>query len=241
MNNRLEDKYSMYFAVEATCAKHAAAWAALPAFVTHHTAFTDALATLSAEIDRQRSGITGATRDKSAARQTLAERAFPIGTATQAWALVEGDHQLAARVYHPITDYFRGRDTEAAELARTVHAEATTHLADLADYGVDQTRLDDLAAAISAYHTALTAPRGAIIDRKSATAALAEGFQIIDDLLNNRLDKLVPILAPTQPAFAADYQNARIIVDTGSRPSSSPDADDGGAEAEADTDPETEP
>lgn len=229
MTDRQEDKLTMYYTVEAACDKHTAAWQTLPAFVTHHTAFTAEVAAIAEEADNQRAGGTGATRDKSIARQAMAELAFPLGTAVQAWALITGDNQLAARVYHPVSDYFRGRDTEAEEIARLVHTEATANLAALADYGVTQPKLDALDAAITAYHAVLVKPRGAITDRKAATETMAEAFARADDILNNRLDKLVPILAADQPAFATDYRNARIIVDTGSRGS-------GGGDSDGDTD-----
>lgn len=217
MTDPQEDKLSMYYAVEAACEKHQAAWQSLPAFVTHHAAFTAEVSAISAAAETQQQGVTGATRDKSAARETMADRAHAIAAALGAWALTEEQNQLAAEISFTRSDFLYERDTDSERNARKVHTEATANLASLADYGIDQAKLDDLDAAITAYHTALTAPRGAITDRKAATAALREGFSKADDLLNNRLDKLVPILAPDHPGFATDYGNARIIVDTGSR------------------------
>lgn len=213
MNDGQENKLSMYFAVVAACNKHTAAWQALTAFANAYTGFQSEVGDIGSAADEQRAGTTGSAKDKSARRQTMAEAAFPVGTALQAWALVNNDQALAARVYIRFTAYLNIRDTEAEQQARLVHKEATANLASLPDYGVTQQLLDELDAAIAAYHTALTAPRAAITTRKAATAAIKKSFVNADNLLKNRMDKLVPILAPQQPAFATDYWNARMIVD----------------------------
>ncbi|MEM7013469.1 MAG: hypothetical protein AAF585_18510 [Verrucomicrobiota bacterium] len=214
MQDHEEDKLSMYFAVIAACNKHNAAWSALTAFADGFAEFQLEVNAISKAAETQQAGITGAAKDKSASRQTMAEAAFPIGTAVQAWALFNEDETLAAKVYHPISDYLQNsRDSEAEQMARGVHTEATANLAQLADYGVTQQLLDELLSAINAYHNALAAPRGAITDRKAATAAIKSGITNADKILKNRMDKLVPILQITQPAFATDYKNARIIVD----------------------------
>ena len=87
------------------------------------------------------------------------------------------------------------------------------------DTVVRTTRRDDepLGDAIDAYHAQIVAPRTAIIDRKAATSTLAAAFDAADRVLVDRLDKLIPLLALTQAAFATDYRNSRIIVDSGGR------------------------
>ncbi len=220
MTDHQEDRLSMYYAVIAACEKHAAAWVALPAFGAALSDFQAAIGDVASAAAAQQVGIPGATLAKSSARQAMIGSVFPIGTALQAWATVNGDPRLGARVYHCRSDYSDSRDTDAEKFARIVLAEARARVGDLADYGIDQAGLDALSAAIDAYHTVIAQPRVAITERKAATAALSAAIDAADAALKTRMDKLVPILAPAQPAFTTDYANARIIVDAPTRSSS---------------------
>ncbi|MFT5469645.1 MAG: hypothetical protein ACI8UO_004767 [Verrucomicrobiales bacterium] len=213
MTDKEEDKLSMYYAVIAACAKHNTAWQTLPAFANGYGEFQTEVDAISAAAETQQAGITGAAKDKSARRQTMAESAFPIAASVQAWATLNDNATLAGRIAFTLSDFLYGRDTESEERARLVHTEAAAILASLADYGVTQQLLDNLLAAIDAYKTTLTAPRAAITNRKTATAAIKTGFANADTILRDRMDKIVPILEATQPAFVTDYRNARIIVD----------------------------
>ena len=218
MNGNQEDKLGMYYSVETACDKHSAVWQTLPAFITAFGEFQTHVAAISDAAESQETGVTGASRSKNIVQKAVADEAYPIGTAVQTWATITGDNQLAKRVYKSMSDFnYYLRDTEVEIHARLVHTEATAHLAALADYGVTQARLDELDAAIDAYHALLVAPRTAITDRKAATAALKALFKQADTVLKTRMDKLVPILAKDHPAFVADYENARIIVDSGGK------------------------
>jgi hypothetical protein len=226
MNDDQEDKLSMYYAVIAAAEKHETAWQPLPAFVTQYGNFTTHVDTIRDLAEDQIQGITGATRDKAQRRQAMAELAFPVATAVQAWALENDNAELADRVGFSMSDFLNGRDTIAEERAQVVHDEGETNLAGLGDFGVTQQLLDDSQATIDAYHEFLTAPREAITDRKAATAAMRVAFADADDVLKNRLDKLIPILALTQPAFATDWRNARGVYDSGGGGGSGGGSDD---------------
>ncbi|MFT5470309.1 MAG: hypothetical protein ACI8UO_005437 [Verrucomicrobiales bacterium] len=168
MTDKEEDKLSTYYAVIASCAKHNTAWQSLPAFANGYGEFQTEVDAISAAAETQQAGITGAAKDKSARRQTLAEYACPVAASVQAWATLNDNATLAGRIAFTLSDFLYGRDTESEERARLVHTEATAILASLTDYGVTQQLLDDLLAAIDAYKATLAAPRAAI------TQAMAE-------------------------------------------------------------------
>lgn len=215
MTDKQENKLGMYYSVVAACENHNAVWSGLPAFATAFTEFQSHVDAIGDAAEAQETGVTGATKNKNTALKNLTDAAYPLGTAVQAWATVEGDTQLAERVYWSRSDYLYGRDADSETMARTVLTEATANLPALADYGVTQAKLDDLSAAIDAYHAVLVAPRAAITDRKAATAALVDHFTAADTVLKGRMDNLAPILAADTPEFGRDYENARIIVDSG--------------------------
>ena len=119
------------------------------------------------------------------------------------------------------------RDAALAEYSEVVVAEAREHLpapeADpttgLGAYGVTAAFVDELDALDDDFAAALSTPREAIAARKSAGRAIAVATRQAQTLLRKELDPTVDFLAPDAPAFAADYRNARIIVDRGHGPS----------------------
>lgn len=218
MTDQQEDKLSMYYAVIAAADRHSAIVQGLPAFATHYGEFTAKVDTIRDLLDGQNAGVSGATEAKATARQSMAALAYPVAAAVQAWALANGDSQLADIVGYSQSDFLHSRDTIAEERAQRVHDEAEPRLADLGDYGVDAAMLTNLSNAIAGYHAELVRPQQAIQDRKTVTAGLKTGFASADDVLRNRLDKLVPILAMDHPAFATDWWNSRNIYDSGGGP-----------------------
>lgn len=210
----------MYLVVLHTIEKHPAARDSLPAFAAAAAAFRTAVDRIREAATRQHSGSSGAAARKRATHTALIDIAHPLGAALATWATVRGEFTLASRVQHTRTHYYRARDTLAASMARTVHTQATARLADspdLADYGIDQSRLDTLAAALADYQAQIARPRAAIQQRKAATTELRAAILEADRLLRQQLDPLATLLATDYPAFAVDYRNTREIVNTGGR------------------------
>lgn len=74
--------------------------------------------------------------------------------------------------------------------------------------------------------TALSQPQNARASKKTATENVEAGCADIDDILENRMDKLMPKSEAISPDFVRDYRNARIVVDNtgggGTPPTPSP-------------------
>lgn len=215
MKDRQEDRLGMYFTVLATCERHADAWENVPAFAEAHAEFAGHVTAIRDQADAQSTGVRGSSRAKADAREALAATAYPIATAIQAWAAVAGEARVAERVRFTRSHFIHSRDTDAEIRARTVLAEATARDADLADYGVDPELIGHLAVAIDTYHDLIIAPRQAIVARSAATAALKKHFAAAHRVLKTRMDNLVPVIGVQNPDFARDYENARVIVDSG--------------------------
>jgi hypothetical protein len=95
------------------------------------------------------------------------------------------------------------------------HAAATANLASLAPYGVTAAKLTDLKAKIDAYAASLSKPRDAVASGSTATKQMSDEFDAADAALNDQMDALVPQFAAANAKFVEDYNNARIIVDSG--------------------------
>jgi len=125
------------------------------------------------------------------------------------------NNELAGKVTFTKTDLNRSRETQAAGLCQNIRTEATANLAALATYAVTAADLTDLAQKIAAYESALAKPADVLFNDTASTENIDLEFVEFDNILNNRMDTLIPKFAAHSPAFVSDYKNARIIVDSG--------------------------
>ena len=219
MNIRQNNKYNMYGVVIDHCSHpdHAAAVGQLAAFQREYNAFAEIPDQINDLARIQEVGSHGKTRHKNGLRRSMGELSADVAASVQAYADVAGDAELFASVDYTVTSFTRGRQAVGANRAEIVLPEATKHLADLADYGVDQAQLDALDEAIEQYSDSIGKPREHIVGRKVATDTLPALFEKADQHLG-RLDRLARQLQRQHADFVMGYRNARTIVNTGTGP-----------------------
>jgi hypothetical protein len=145
----------------------------------------------------------------------MATATVEVALATNAYAKKVKNNDLAAKTNVSVSTYMEGRDTLAATNALNIHAAATANLANLAPYGVTAAKLTALKAKIDAYSASLSKPRDAVASGSTATKQMSDEFNAADAALNDQMDALVPQFAASNAKFVEDYNNARIIVDSG--------------------------
>ncbi len=222
MTAKQENKLTMYLAVKTVCDRNTTTWQTLPAFADAYTEFGTNVANIQALVQNQSVDSTGLTADKDQLRKTMATAAVTIALAVNAYARKTKNHDLAAKTNVSVSTYLEGRDTLAAPNALNIHASATAVLANLGPYGVTAAKLTDLKAKIDAYAASISKPRDAVSSGSTATRQLSAAFKAADAVLNEQMDALLPQFAESNPQFTQDYQNARIIVDTGARKAKAP-------------------
>lgn len=210
-----ENKLSMFLAVKSVCDRSQSVWQGLPAFSAAFAEFSAHVGTIQTLSTGQGRRKTGVAEDKQRLRKELCEAAFEVAAATLAYAKATKNAALATKVDYSLSDLMIGRDTGSATRCEEVHAAASAALGKLADYGVTAAKLTSLQDKITAYRDILTKPREAKTSGKTTTTSLAAEFQAATDLLNDRLDNLIPQFRAANGAFVSDYQNARLIVKAG--------------------------
>jgi hypothetical protein len=210
MNARQENKLSMYLTVQKVCRQHEKDWQHLTAALPMVAEFDRCIADIQQTLRRQSALLTGVSLDKSGLQKAMGEKAYTVAQAVVAFANVQRDTELAARLDRSFTDYTRGRDTVQKELAEQVLENARPLQAQLEAYGVTEAQLNELEAVVNAFADKIGAPRAAITGRREATQTLSGCFTNTDDLLNNRLDKVFEQLRATQ--FYKNYKAARRLV-----------------------------
>ena len=215
MTTKQENKLSMFLAVKTVCDRNTTTIATLPAFADAYAEFTTRVANLQPLAQNQSVDATGLAADKQQLRKDLAAAAAVIALAVNACAKKVKNNDLAAQSNVVASDITNGRDTLAADKARNIHAAATANLANLAPYGVTAAKLTALKAKIDAYSASLSKPRDAVASGSTATKQMSDEFDAADAALNDQMDALVPQFAAANAKFVEDYNNARIIVDSG--------------------------
>ena len=215
MTSKQENKLSMYLAVKAVCDRNNTTWQTLQAFVDGYADFGGRVTNIQNLAQSQAVDSTGLSADKEALRKTMATETATTAGAVNAYAKKVKNNDLAAKTNVSVSTFMEGRDTIAATNALNIHAAATANLANLAPYGVTAAKLTALKAKIDAYSASISKPRDAVGSGSTATKQMGDEFDAADAALNDQMDALVPQFAAANAKFVEDYNNARIIVDSG--------------------------
>lgn len=237
MNDVQENKVSMYLAVNRVLADNSSVWTTIVAFSDAAGLFGQKLDEIVGVVEHQETATTGVRADKLNAQDLMIERALSVGGAVFAYGSATNNQTLKESVDYTESDLKYVRDTISAERCTVIYTQATSIVADLADYGVTPAMLDELDERISDFVTLIPAPRVAITSRKGATSGLVDLIKEIDLVLKERLDKLMAQFKTTAPDFYTHYFNARLIA--GARRNHDDDSDETNVDGETGTGDET--
>lgn len=226
MNNIDKNKLMMFRTVKSVLETPAyqTIWSTLPAYVSDYAEFNNGVTEL--ELLAMPLNKRGATHAKGDEKEKVCEVAFAVAAAIRAYAARRGLAALAARVDFTRTDLNSGRDLDTAARCRQVHTAGKEHVADLADYKVDDAKLAQLAQAISNFEAAALQPRVYRATGKTRTRAISEKVAFLDRFLVERLDGLTETFRTAHPLFVQDYRNARVIQDIAATHPGSAEDDD---------------
>ena len=145
----------------------------------------------------------------------LLNAAFTVCSGLKALASATGNAQLFAQTDFSRSALAGGRETDVVNRCQSLVPLGTANAAALtAKYNVvaaDRTALNN---ALAAFAEVQTKPRQGQAASASATSDLVTRFEELDEVLNERLDPLLAKFRFTQPAFFAEYETARTIVDS---------------------------
>ncbi|MBI9038529.1 MAG: hypothetical protein JEY97_10380 [Bacteroidales bacterium] len=217
MTDRQENKFSMYLAVQIVCNNFGIIWGEFIAFVK---AFGDLQAIISQITETrliQEGNTKGVAENKQKEEDEMINKTVSIASAVFAYASEIGDNELREKINYSPSKLKFSRDTILRDRCQLVHEEASKVIDNLGDYGILAADLVELQKEIDDYAAIIAKPRTAIATRATATAHLIELFKQGDEILYDRLDKLMEQYKSNNPDFYVNYKNARSIVDLGVR------------------------
>lgn len=217
MNKRNENRFSMFYTVQAACAKHAAVWTPLVPFKTAHDEVVINIGAIEAATQTQEKSIAGLALDKRYKQDAMVKVAVEVAAATYAYAVDKGDMVLQEEVNYSASDLRRERDAVIAQVCQNIHTAANGVIGELAAYGVVPADLVNLQTAIDAYVSVVSSTRTGVTVRKGATAEIDALVRNTMKILTQRMDKLMPEFEASHPEFYQEYFDARMIIDLGGK------------------------
>lgn len=213
MNARQGAKFNMYRAVEYSCEQNAAVIAAAPAFETAFLEFKAKIVEISQTTQQKSKSLTGVRRDKIKLKQTVCNKADEIARLLYVYAVNSKNYQLKAEMDVSAYKLMRLNEIVLGSRCQHVYNRAAQNLANLSDYGITSQSLNELQTAIENYENSVSKPRLAISIRKTLVSNLRQLFKEADEILRERMDKLIVVFKAQNPDFVRTYKFSRTIVD----------------------------
>ncbi len=219
MTDIQEEKLSSYEATDSVLHNETnqPIWSGTVVFATLVALFKTLIADIRSIRLVQERSHTGKAIDKAMVRADLTKILFKVINGVKAHAIATNNNDLKKSVSYNLSDLETARDNVIADRASLVHSIAfplTAQLRDLKVVEADITLLDTLN---KSFLEIIADPRAGTVTTKTATSELKLKFREIDTLLRDKMDEMVLIFEPENPTFVEQYQNSRIIVNTGHR------------------------
>jgi hypothetical protein len=221
MTDNQENKLSSYEATNGILHSDAnqPIWSTVPEFAAFVATFLVLLTDIRDIRQIQERDTTGKALDKAEIQDDLIDAMLKVINAVVAHAIITEDKDLEKSVNYTLADLMNSRDNILADRARLIYSIAWPLKANLTRFKVleaDITRVDTLN---KQFLESISSPRESKVISKTATSDLKAKFKEVDDLLHNKMDKIVLIFRPDHPGFVQQYFNSRIIIDLGHRKS----------------------
>jgi hypothetical protein len=183
-------------------------WNDHEAFSEGVMALTESIAAIG-EQTQLAQGNPGASGAKEQARLALCKAGCEIIGAVRAFAAVNADPELAAKVAYTESELTAGKANEVVTRCKGVHAAAAENLDKLGKYGVTNAKLATLKKAIDAFDALKTAPRQGRVTRSASTQLLPQLVRSAVAIARDQLDGLMPQFKEAHPNFYQEYFSAR--------------------------------
>ena len=212
MNNRNEDKLSMYEKVQLFLKDHIASISAIiPNAVNVKADFDQKIQDLMMTIANAGMQTTGYTQIKENARQQLETSLLRIIRGLKAVAIDNQLLDLKAKSDYSRTEIERFRDSEIYTTTLRIFDLATANQSLLANYAITPTHIQDLKTFNDSFFEVIQLPKDKIGERASFNQLIEIQMSDIDMLLRERLDTYMELIEFDLPQLFTQYKSARAI------------------------------
>jgi hypothetical protein len=150
---------------------------------------------------------------KADRKKTLSRRATVVAGAVFVYAQDKNDDSLKSLMKHTQFNLLNFNDKKSLNTCKQIYEASQKVLGDLGNYGIGEAEMSALKAALDEYETVATKRKlKAPAEEKPAKIGVGtvnKLFSEMDDLLQNRIDKLMVRYADSHSDFHAAYEKAR--------------------------------
>lgn len=213
MNKRQSNKVNAYRKVKGVLDKYAKLFRDLEIYALALDKFNALLADLEQVTKRTELDTTGETKRKQDLKEQLASKTFALASSGLMYAYDSGNTELKAALGYSPSDIRNARYNDASRIAMAVEHELNQHTEALQAYKVSDQDLQEFHELIEDF-TNSTETQGEVKSDSVADTRLTEILiNGIDELLEEKLDRMVQREAMDNPRVFDAYQSARVIVD----------------------------
>jgi hypothetical protein len=217
MNDKQENKLTMYEAVTALLDANTAKTSSMSAFATTLDSFKDILTALRKKNILKNTATAGKTTLKNQHQAELIASAVPIAGALFALGTATNDPRIQELGDIKKGDLLKLRDTELSDVVTSIKNLADGYAAGLVPYGVTPVAITALETKLTSYSTSVGGKESSFSTKVAAGKVLSDLFDDADGILKNQLDRMMEMFAPTDQQFYQEYKSAREIKDLGHR------------------------
>jgi len=203
----------MFLNTQETLDANTAKWNQVPILLSVKNNFDELIQRIEETNEKTVPKSEAVTANKGKVLEGLVQKVVSLSGILQAYGAITGNNVLADKVKVTRTDIIQARETDVEALVTPVTDHARKELENLADYGVNEDSITETETSIDQYKSLIGQPRTIRNQAFAAKTMLQELMDTTNDLLNNRLDKLMLQFRYTHPEFYDEYLRARTIVD----------------------------
>lgn len=176
------------------------------------TSFTDLTTQIGMTHEAQLVDSKGHTLAKEVLRQNLLSASIDLIKRVKAYSSISENYALIDDVNYSWSDLNILAQNNLSDISHKIIQVCTANMTVLAEYGVDQSLLDEAIEKLTAFNESLPEVKKVIAGRKVATSEIVVRFAEADRILK-KIDALMEIISSSDAFFYQEYKNLRMIDD----------------------------
>ena len=214
MNTIQTNHLNMFEAVNDYLDQNAAKWQSISRLAAAKAELSQLITTIRAASEAQASAQVSYGKTKLALKKDIAAKADILNDVIEAYALIEGDDELARQMSDTQTDLFRLPYNDFyIKVEAIINKALELQEVLVSDFGLSAQQITDVQNDLNQLLQIDGLPRAFQIKSSVATNQIDLLLSDANNLLKNRIDKLMSIFKHSDPNFYHGYQKARMIVD----------------------------
>jgi hypothetical protein len=212
------NKYNAYEALKIIFGDNEDVYSHFEEFVVLVTLLFTNMTAIQAAAALQEADRSGTAGQKQQTRAGLVDAMMKVGHAVTANAAIKGDIKTLALADYTKSDLEKCQGLQLLERATVVNnAAAGIPVAMYEKLHITAADITAVTTLRKQFNDELAAPRAETVIRKGSTYKLRMLFRETDNLLHDKIDRIIPIYKSANPDFVKNYFDARIIVNLGKR------------------------